>query len=395
MRVVIVGGGFGGVKTALELAGNPKFHVTLISDKKMFQYYPALYGTATGHSHLEAWAPLTEIFSAHKNVRLIQDTLEAIEPDRKRIRCKSGAEYEYDNIVLALGVITTYFGIEGLEEHAYGIKSLHEVNEFKNHLHEEITSSGHMDKNYIVVGAGPTGVELAAALVTYLKRISRSHGVKDKKIHVSLVEAAPRVLPRMSEKASASVLKRLIKIGVKVRTGEAVQAEDDNSLTVSGKHIPTQTVVWTSGVTNNPFYKANEHVFQFSKNGRIEVDDHMQAAPHVYVIGDNAFTPHSGLAQTALHDAIYIADHLERISAHKHLKTYKAVLPPTVIPVGERWAIFEWNRLLFSGTIGSWIRRAADFIGYHDILPIGQALGAWRAQTVTEETCPICLAANS
>ena len=394
MRVVIVGGGFGGVKTALELASNPKFHITLISDKDYFQYFPALYDTATGHNHLESWTPLSEVFSKHRNVKIVRDTIEAIEPDRHIVRSTSGKEYEYDNCVLALGVVTSYFGIEGLEEHAYGIKSHEQVEAFKDHLHSELTDTGHMDKNYIVVGAGPTGVELSAALVTYLKRIRKQHGVKDKKIHISLVEAAPRVLPRMSEAASRMVEKRLKKLGVDVRTNEKVEAEDDNGLKVNGHMIPSKTVIWTSGVANNPFYKANEHVFQFSKNGRVEVDDHMQAAPNIYVIGDNAFTKYSGMAQTALHDAIYVADHLKRLAEHRRLKVYKEVMPVTLVPVGEHWAIYEWHWLRFGGILASWTRRAADAIGYHDVLPIGQALGAWRAQMVTEETCPICNTAN-
>src|SRR6266496_4230883 len=127
MDVVIAGGGFGGVKTALELAKDKTIKITLISDKDNFLYYPALYGTATGHSHLESSVPLAEIFTSAPRVRIVKDTIEAIEPDRKLLRGASGATYGYDKCVIALGMVTTYFGIEGLAEHSYSIKSAEEI----------------------------------------------------------------------------------------------------------------------------------------------------------------------------------------------------------------------------------------------------------------------------
>ncbi|MFS8119950.1 MAG: hypothetical protein ACMG55_15895, partial [Microcoleus sp.] len=101
-------------------------------------------------------------------------------------------------------------------------------------------------------------------------------------------------------------------------------------------------------------------------------------------------TPYSGLAQTALHDAIYVAKHLKNIKYNKFLTLYKAVKPSVVVPVGENWAVFEWGFVRITGWLASMIRRASDFIGYDDILPIGQALGVWRAQSVIEEDCPVC-----
>jgi NADH dehydrogenase FAD-containing subunit len=107
----------------------------------------------------------------------------------------------------------------------------------------------------------------------------------------------------------------------------------------------------------------------------------MRADKHVYVIGDNAVTPFGGLAQTALHDGVYVAKQILGESNKK----YKAKQPPVVVPVGENWAIFEYKWVMFGGYLGSLIRQAADFIGYHDILPFGQALGVWRAQKVKPE----------
>lgn len=389
MQVVIAGGGFGGVKAALELAEDPAMQVTLVSDKDHFLYYPALYGTATGHSHLESIVPLATIFDGKHNVKIVEDTITSIDVPRK-ILVGQKNKYHYDNAVLALGVVTTYFGIQGLAENTFSIKSYEEVKEFKTHLHDELTQEHKMDKNYVVVGAGPTGVELSAALMTYLNRIAALHKVRHGKINIDLVEAAPRVLPRMSEKASKKVQDRLASLGVKVLTNKKVEAASDDDITVEGKKLPTETIIWTSGVTNHPFFKQHEWVFRLSKNGRVQVDENMRGAPYVYIIGDNADTPFTGLAQTALHDAIYIARHLSSVAHSKPITRYKPRKPPVVVPVGENWAIFEWGFLTFGGFVASLIRRAADFIGYHDLLPIGQALGVWRAQMVTEESCEVC-----
>ncbi len=385
MNVTIVGGGFGGVKTALELAKDPGNYVTLITDRPDFQYYPALYSAATGHSHLESWVPLGEIFAGKHNIHVHIDTIATINPDKKELRGESGTKYMYEQCVLALGVATTYFGIEGLDTYAYGIKSADEIKRLKQHLYEDIAEHHSMDKHYVVIGAGPTGVELAAALGSYIKMLCDHYGVKGPAPTINLIEAAPRILPRMSEPASRIVHRRLEKLGVQVQTGQTVESATAKHIMVGGKPISSRTVIWTAGVTNHPFYKQNAKHFCFAPNGRVTVDAYMLAAPDVYVIGDNAATPFTGLAQTALHDALFVASNFHRKKRGHQPKLYKAVMPPVVVPVGENWAILEWHGLRVSGILGALLRRAADFIGYNDILPLGQALGVWRASTIMED----------
>lgn len=272
MKVVIVGGGFAGVKTALELADDKAFDITLISERDHFLYYPALYGTATGGSHLESVVPLEQIFRG-KRVKLLQASMKGLDVHRKLVATDKG-DVAYDYIVLALGVVTSYFGLKGLDTYSYTIKSYDELQRFKQHLHQELIDDKHFDKNYVIVGAGPTGVELSAALVGYLQHISVAHKVRRTKLRIRLVEAAPRVLPRMSEKASAQVHDRLTSLGVNVEVNKKVESQDDDSIIISGKDVPTETVVWTSGVTNHPFFK--EHGFPLAQNGRVVVDSSMQ-----------------------------------------------------------------------------------------------------------------------
>ena len=381
MQITIVGGGFGGVKAALELAKNKKNRITLISDKTDFQYYPGLYGTATGHSHLQSWVPLGEIFADHDNIDVIIDTVTTLDKEAKKITTASGAVHEYHTLILALGSVTTYFGIKGLDQYAYGIKSATEIKRLKQHLFDEFSQEDGADSNFLIVGAGPTGVELASALGTYLKHLKNHYRKHEPRIKISIIEAGPRVLPRMSEAASKLVHTRLKQLGVHVELNKKVEEETADSLIVNGEPIKSHTVIWTSGVANNPFFAANASQFKLSKNGKVEVNKYLRSSPNVYVIGDNAFTPFSGLAQTALKDAIFVAKHING----KSKKAYVAKMPPVVVPVGENWAIFEYKKLRLTGTPASIIRSAADFVGYSDILPFGQALGVWRAQTIHED----------
>lgn len=380
MNTTIVGGGFGGVKAALELAKDKNNHITLITDKPNFQYYPALYGAATGRSHLESWVPLAKVFTGKKNVSVVIDSITEIHPADNRLVGASGVVYDYESCVLALGTVTTFFGIEGLDQYAFGIKSAGEIARLKHHIFSSLIEGENIDKRYVVVGAGPTGVELAAALGWYIRHVSRKLKIKNSNVHIDLVEASPRVLPRMSEQASARVAKRLKRLGVNILTDQRVESADANSVTVNGAAMASHTVIWTSGVANHPFYKANSDHFTLAPNGRVEVDTQLSAGyDNVYVIGDNAATPYTGLAQTALHDGIFVADVITKKATDQTPPSYKAVMPPVVVPVGSRWAIVEWRNLRVSGWIGALIRRAADFIGYSDILPFGTALGVWRA----------------
>jgi NADH dehydrogenase FAD-containing subunit len=388
MNITIVGGGFAGVKAALEVSKHPSANVTLISDKDIFLYYPALYSTATGHSHLESWVPLSVIFKNKPRVKVIHDTITEVDASKQVLTGESGAAYKYDRVLFALGTVTTYFGIKGLDKYAQGIKSAEEIKRLQRHLHDELTTRHTPDSHYVIVGGGPTGVELAAAMGAYLRRLCKKYNLENHPITIDLVEAAPRLLPRMSEQASALVAGRLAKLGVTIYTNTAVQSRTEGEIMMGDVSIKSHTVIWTSGVANHPFYAAHDKDFTFAPNGRVNVDGELKAANNIYVLGDNAATPYTGLAQTALHDAIFVARNLKRELSGKKPKTYKAVKPPVVVPVGPFWAIFEWHGLRLTGTLGAMLRRAADFMGYSDILPIGQALGVWRASRVYEDELP-------
>ncbi len=263
---------------------------------------PALYGTATGRSHLQSWVPLGTVFSGKLNIDVVIDSVTNINPVKKQLKSSNGNTYEYENLILALGSVTTYFGIEGLDHYAYGIKSEDEIKKLKHHLYQEMAEQRVNEKRYVIVGGGPTGVELAAALGTYLKYLAKRYRLPHHKIRITLVEAAPRLLPRMHPKTSAKVKQRLEKVGVEVELEKKVESATAEGLIVSGKPLSSHTVIWTSGVANHPFFKENAKHFELAKNGKVVVNHYMRTKDGIYVIGDNAFTPFSGLAQTALHD---------------------------------------------------------------------------------------------
>lgn len=383
MNVVIVGGGFAGVRTAIGLARDRKMKVTLISDEPYFLYHATLYSVATGHTASESVVSLGHIFADYPNVTVVRDTITAIDPHRRLVT--GSKDYSYDELVLAIGIVTTYFGISGMDQHAYGIKTLSEVSRFKRHIYEEVIEDKLLDKNYIVVGAGPTGVELAGALNEYLQELVKQCKIRRTKVQVTLVEAAPRILPRLSETASKKVTARLRKTGIKVLTSHTVEALSDEDIVIDGRHVPSHTVIWTSGVAQHSFFKSHEELFKLGPGARVVVDEHLQAAPHIYVVGDNASTKFSGVATTALTDAKFITK-LLRAKAHKRgLPAYKPVKFPDSLAVDRGWAYVESHKVYASGKFGYHVRRLLELQVLTMTVGLSNALPVWRARALRED----------
>lgn len=387
-KVVIVGAGFAGLKTALDLSKKPGIDITLVSENDYFRYYPSLYRTATGGTHKISNRPLDELLG-DTDVHRVRGKVTGLDRVQKRVVTSNGEEIDYDYLVLALGVVTNYFNIEGLREFAFGIKTLEDAEELKIHLHQQIIDNRKPDVNYVVVGGGPTGIELAGTLGDYVKYICENHGIRRRAVHVDLVEAGPRLVSRMPKSISRKIARQLRSKGVRLYFKSAVQGQTADELTVNGKPIRSHTVIWTAGVANNPFF--SEQGFQMIKNGKVRVDHYLQAEPSIFVIGDNADTPYSGMAQTALHDGAYIARSLDTIINHQQTpEPYLAKKPVYVLPAGPNWAAVQWGPLKLYGRVGWALRRAADFIGYRDYEPIFNATRQWLAEYEQEDLCSFC-----
>lgn len=387
-RVVIVGGGFAGTKAALELAKCEDCEVTLVSDHSHFRYYPTLYLAATGGKRAGSRMRLNNILEGSR-VKFVRATATRLNRGQKELETAGGEKFGYDTLILALGNVTNYFGIPGLQEYSYGIKSSEEAERFKKHLHQQLVDEGGPDLNYVIVGGGPTGIELAGALPAYLQTIMEKHAVKNRPLNITLVEAAPRLLPRSPEKVSRAVTKRLEKLGIQIMLGTVVKGETPDMLMAGDVPLKSHTVVWTAGVTNHPFFK--ENTFKLTEKGKVEVDEYLQAEPGMFVLGDNANTQFSGTAQTALHDGKFVAGNIERHLHGQHPEAYIPKEPISVIPVGPHWASVQWGRAVFSGWMGWVLRSLADLRGFHDLESWPKAGEQW-ITAMSEEAldCPNC-----
>jgi NADH dehydrogenase len=383
MHTVVVGGGFAGVKAALELDKKRVGKVTLISDEPYFLHHATLYATATGKSKAESIVPLEEIFANSPNVTVVIDTIKSVDPDRKLVVGKDKS-YSYDALVLAIGSVTTFFNIDGMAKHAYGIKSLSEINQFIQHLKDELVTNKHLDKNYFIIGAGPTGVELAAALNEYLRDLKVTHKDIQGKIKVTIVEAAPRIVPRSSATAAKIIKRRLEKVGIRVLTNHKVEALDSDSITIDGKKVPTETAIWTSGVANNPFFTSHNHFFNLAPNGRVNVNQYLEAYRDIYVLGDNNTVKYSGMAWPALDQGKFIASHLARVEAKRPLRAFRPKQPPSGLPVGHGWGYVEWHGIYVAGRAGYIVRRWMELYGYCQLVPMSKAVALWRAHDIPQ-----------
>ena len=380
-RIVIVGGGFAGVKLALSLAEHKHFEVCLISDTDYFEYHAALYRSATGGSPREVKIPLEDIFSKHSTVNVVKDKIIEIDYADKKVIGKSRRKYYFDKLVMAPGLVPCYFGIEGVEENAFSLDSIHSADRLRKHLGQLVKNKGQEKEiEFVVVGGGATGVELAAELPFYLKDLSSKKTTKKCQIKIDLIEASPRLLGLLSPKASKFAQWRLEELGVNLRLKTQVQAIKGGKLRLNtGESIRTKTVVWTAGATNNPIFSQYPDIFTLARNGRVQVDEYLRAHQDIYVIGDSADTQYSGMAQTALFDAKFLAGNLIRQSKGKHRKLYVPKRPVYLIPAGRNYAVLQWGRIVLRGKIAWTLRRLADLDIFMSFEPYRKAIRSWEA----------------
>jgi NADH dehydrogenase len=376
MHVVIVGGGFGGVKAALELSKKQIGKITLISDESYFLHHATLYATATGKNIAESVIPLATIFADHPNVEIIKDKVVRIDPTRKLVGGRK--DYHYDKLVLALGSVTTYFGISGMEDHAFGIKSLDQIKQFHDHIHDELVHK-QLDKEFFVIGAGATGVEMAAALNDHLTELKALYRLKQTASKVTLIEAAPRAVPHLSKTASSKIALQLKKQGIKLLVNHIVGELDEDKIIINGKAYSTKTAIWTSGVSNNQFFHDNADNFSIAPNGRVNVNPYLEALPHVYVIGDNNTVKYGGTAWPTLNQAVHVAHNITRLATKRPQRAFRPRSAPAGIPVGSKWGYVEWHGLYVSGRTGAVARRLMELYGYCKLLPFKKAVPIWRA----------------
>ena len=399
-RVVILGGGFTGVKCALELAKQKRddLRIRLVSDRPNFEYHGALYRLATGGSPLEVCLPLREIFEGYQ-VDVVVDRAREIDCPNTMVRGDSGSTYAYDYLVLGLGAETNYFNIPGLAEHSLGMKTITDAFKLKHHITQTLAlcSSQPLQERekslrFVIVGAGPTGVELSGELAGYVRHLVGRHGLNPHLVTIDLIERSERILPQLNEGLARRVGEQLQSLGVSVLCNTALESLEGDTVTLSGKVIHSPTVIWTAGV------RANHLIDQLGvpqdPSGQVIVNQHLQVDTYdtIFFGGDSAATQFSGMAQTAINDGRYIADCIRRRldnpeGAFKH---YAPGEPIYAIPAGPGWAGAQWGRICFFGRIGWMLRRLADLFVFINLLPFHKAWRAFRHHYHVQHHQEIC-----
>lgn len=397
-KVVIVGAGFAGVRTALDLARkNADLEIILINREHHFQYYPTLYKVVTGKSPLEVCIPLSEIFSGTE-VRIENDTIINVRLEAKVAVAESGSEYPYDFLVLALGSETVFFGVPGLDTLSFTFKSIDQALRLKRHLHMLFDSHQTLDQDelmaklqFVVVGGGPTGVELAGELALYLKELARRHDIPRKFVTLDIIELAPRLLPVLPEDVSKKITRRLDRLGVNILLGKNVLEETPAGVRLKDMTLASKTIIWTAGVKPHHVYKEIQG-FELAKNGRVMVNEYLEAQgnENVFIVGDAADTPYAGLAQTALYDGHYVARVISRRLFGRSVHPYRPRKNSYDIPVGHGWAALVVGKIKIYGTVAWLMRELIDLKFFMSILPWGKALRAFQSGKRLCESCPTC-----
>jgi len=331
MKIVIVGAGFGGLRLARKLNNKPGFEVILVDRFNYHQFQPLFYQVATaGLDASNISFPLRKVFQKSKNVRIRLAEVKEVIPTQNKI-VTDAEEISYDVLVLALGADTNFFGNAKLAEHAFPMKSTVEALQLRyrilHNLEESLTIKDEAElqrrMNIVVVGGGPTGVEVSGALAEMKKYIlPKEYPELDfSKMNIYLLEGGAKTLAAMSEKSAAQSGKYLTRLGVKVMTNTVVRDYDGKMVSLKdGTTIATNTVIWAAGIKGN--VPGGIDPALIVRGNRIKTDRQCRVAGHtnIYAIGDIAYmeTPkypnsHPQVAAVAIQQADLLADNLRRI----------------------------------------------------------------------------------
>ncbi|MES2224392.1 MAG: NAD(P)/FAD-dependent oxidoreductase [Patescibacteria group bacterium] len=372
-NIVIIGGGFAGIEAARLLAKKGlSLSITLVSKNTCFQYYPSLYRLVVGATVNQVSIPLSRIFS--KGVTVVIDTYKGLDTEKKTVQLESGRELPYDYVVMALGSEPNYFGINGMEAHSMSFLSIDKAIALRKHFSDTIAASkmlapeaAKQQLRTIIVGAGPSGVELAGALRPFLAGLARNAGVNPGLITVDLLDSGPRILPAIPERASKLVTDQLKKQGVTIYSNYGVNACEEGCVIAADKsqsgdaasdvHMHAGTVVWTAGTKISSAF-ATIPGATFTDRKRVEVTETLTLPSDdtLYVIGDGSGTPYSGLAQTAIDQGAYVAGAIESRIKGQAVVAYVPKPGVFVIPVGKGWAILNKKEFVVSG-MAAWLIR--------------------------------------
>jgi NADH:ubiquinone reductase (H+-translocating) len=377
-RIVIVGGGFGGLAAAKALR-NTSVQIILIDRTNHHLFQPLLYQVATSVlSPGQIGSPIRGILRNQKNTTVILGEVTGVDKDQKCVFVsdadREGVPIAYDYLILATGVTHSYFGHNEFEKFAPGLKSLADAVSIRNKILQafeqaeaEEDPSRHRDLlTFILVGAGPTGVEMAGAIAVLVRSTLKSEfrRIDPASARIVLVDMAPRVLPPFSEDLSQAAKQRLENLGVEVRLGHSVDQIDADGIVVAGERIVSKTVIWTAGVSPSPAGKWLGVETDRAGRVRVEKDLTVPGHPEIFVIGDTASLdqngkPLPGVAQVAMQQGRYAGKLIRsRMAGNPVPDPFSYFDKGSMAVVGKGFAVLQTGKVHVSGFV-AWLAWAA------------------------------------
>src|SRR6201984_1040889 len=377
-RIIIVGGGFGGLAAAKALKSAPA-EIILIDRTNHHLFQPLLYQVATSVlAPGQIGFPIRGILQNQKNTTVLQGEVTGVDKDRKCVFVSDADRQDvpltYDYLILATGATHSYFGRHEFEEFAPGIKSLADAEATRNKILQafelaeaEEDPSRHRDLlTFILVGAGPTGVEMAGALAVFVRTTLKSdfRRIDPKSARILLVDMASRGLPPFSESLSKAAKQRLENLGVEVRLGHSVDQIDADGIVVAGERIASKTVIWTAGVAPSPAGKWLNVETERAGRVRIQKDLTVPGHPEIFVFGDTASLdqngkPLPGVAQVAIQQGRYAGKLIHnRVVGNPPPPPFGYFDKGSMAVVGKGFAVLQSGKVQVSG-FGAWLTWAA------------------------------------
>lgn len=368
-RVVIVGAGFGGLRAARALRNAP-VEVTIIDKNNHHLFQPLLYQVATaGLSPADISAPIRSILKKQKNTTVLLAEVTGVDAERQVVHT-TDQEIEYDYLVVATGATHSYFGHDEWGEFAPGLKSIPDA----TYLRRQILlafEAAEMERDperqrelmtFVLVGAGPTGVEMAGAIAELAhKALARDFRHIDPRLaRVILVEAMPRILPVFPEKLAEKASKALTRLGVEVKTKSAVESIDKEGVVIAGEHIPARNVIWTAGVAASPAAKWLQAETDRAGRAKVQSDLSLPSHSNVFVVGDTALCmqdgkPLPGVAPVAMQEGEYVGARIAQLAAgQKPTKEFRYKSKGNLATIGRSFGIADFGWMRLTGFIG-WV----------------------------------------
>jgi NADH dehydrogenase len=370
-RIIIVGGGFGGLAAAKALKNAPA-EIILIDRTNHHLFQPLLYQVATSVlAPGQIGFPIRGILQNQKNTTVLQGEVTGVDKDRKCVFVSDADRQDvpltYDYLILATGATHSYFGRNEFEEFAPGLKSLADAEATRNKILQafelaeaEEDPGRHRDLlTFVLVGGGPTGVEMAGALAGLVKTTLKSNfrRIDPASARIVLFDMAPRVLGTFSEHLSQAAKQRLENLGVEVRLGHGVDQIDADGVVVAGERIASKTVIWTAGVAPSPAGKWLNVETDRTGRVRIQKDLTVPGHPEVFVVGDTAALqqdgkPLPGVAQVAIQQGHYAGKLIDsRITGSKQPAPFRYFDKGTMAVVGKGFAVLQSWKIQMSGLL--------------------------------------------